>query len=154
MVRNPGGASSPSQADLDVWHLVRGTELDGVFQEGLEQPLELRGIARNLRQRLGDKLDACLPEDRGEIPQRRFEDRIEVEDLERPGARRKAGVVQQVLDQDLHPWGAIHGDRAELAPVLFQPLPVALCEKLRVAGYHPQRFLEIMGDRVGELPQS
>ena len=67
----------------------------------------------------------------------------------RPDAR----IGQQVLDQALHPAGPVHREGDELVGVGVQLSLVAPGEKLRVAGHHPQRLLQVVRSDVGELSQ-
>ena len=64
-----------------------------------------------------------------------------------------ARIGQQVLDQPLHAGGAVHREGDELVGVGVQLALVAPGQKLRVAGHHPQRLLQIVRGNVGKLPQ-
>jgi hypothetical protein len=60
-------------------------------------------------------------------------------------------IGQQILDQALHPVGAVHREVDVGIGVGVEPPFVALGEQLRIAGHHAQGFLQIVGGDVGEL---
>ncbi len=64
-----------------------------------------------------------------------------------------ARVLQQVVNQLLHPFGAVDGEADELLRVAVELVLVALGQELRVVRDHAQRLLKIVGGHVGELLQ-
>ena len=64
-----------------------------------------------------------------------------------------ARIGQQILDQPLHAAGAVHCESDEFIGIGVQLSLVSSGKKLRVAGHHAQRLLQIVRGNVGKLPQ-
>ena len=88
-----------------------------------------------------------------EVLQHALEDLGAISRPERLGARPDPRVGQQIVDQRLHPGGAFHRERNELASIGVELILVAALQQLGVAGDHAQRLLQVMRGHGGELFQ-
>ena len=127
--------------------------LDGVADEVLKQLNQLHLVRQDGGQRIVRHQRAAFLDGAAQIDERLLQ-RLFAGGIEQllslcPDAR----IGQQILDQPLHAVGAVHGERNELVGIGVQLALVAPGQKLRVAGHHAQRLLQIVRGDVGKLPQ-
>src|SRR5215471_1386659 len=142
----------PADRDGDPGRLVRA-ELQRVVDQVLEHGGQQRGLAEHHQQfaHLDRRLRApyvdrevrpCLGE------QHRTRHRLTaLRGPPHPAER------EQIVDQRLHPLGAVHRVLDVLVGLGIQPTRVAALQQLAEAGHFAQRLLEVVRGDVGELLQ-
>jgi len=65
------------------------------------------------------------------------------------GAQRP--ILAQVLQQRFHPQGALYRISEKLIGLPVEFALILSCQQLRVADHHAQRFLQVVGSRVGDM---
>ena len=131
----------------------RSTERDRVGDQVLQQHPQLGGVPVHGRQRVADQHGTGLGDAHAERvlgggPDLFQVDRsVAVVDAAHPRER------EQVVDQGLHPVGAVDGEADVLVRLVVQLCAVAPLQELAEAGDLPQRLLQVVRGHIGELLQ-
>ena len=126
-------------------------ELDRVGDQVLEHGGQQPRVAGDGGQPVGDDLAPGVLEHGGE-PRLRLVDQLRrLDALVRRGVPADAGELEQVVDQLLHPLGAVDRERDVAVGALVELPLVAALEHLREAGDLAQRLLQVVRRDVGEL---
>ena len=128
-------------------------ELDGVADEVGEQLLQLAGVALHDGERVARDGRPGLVDRVLEVGERGVERGVERHPGEGAPLRPHAREREEVLDQPLHPAGAVGGEGDELLRVLVEAVAVAPLEELDVAGDRPERLLEVVRRHIGKALQ-
>ena len=127
------------------------TELDGVADQVLKQRHQQCALAAHARQLVRQYGCARLLQ---RARQRRLglgEHGVEVHELELVAAAPDAREGEQVVDQGLHPFGAVHGELDVLVGALVELAAVAALQCLAEACDLAQRLLQVVRGDIGEL---
>lgn len=118
--------------------------LDRVSYQVLEETYELCLVAAHYRQRINRDRDAALLDGRLQVRQRLLH-RLAAVNRGKPVSRsRHAGIGEQVLDELLHPGGAVDNVMNELVGLFIQFSLVAAVKQLGEPRHHPERLLKIV----------
>ena len=150
--REPPIVSLPAGVHVNLRRRF-AAELQRVADKVLEQLGQLRGVGPDGRQFTMCDFGSCLLDARVEVVQGLPERRAGVGRHRFPAASAHPCVSQQVLDQSLHPLGAIHGVLDERVGLRVQLIRILLLKQLHEAAHRPQRLLEVVRGHGGELLQ-
>lgn len=151
--REPPQLPFPDRADTDLRCQVRAAELHRVADQVLPEHAHLGGIGDQGRQRIVRDRCARLLDAEAQGGQGPFHDRFEVDLLGIVVDAAHPGEVEEVVDQGLHPVGAVDGYGDVLVRLGVELPSVAPLEQLREAGDLAQRLLQVVGGHVRELLQ-
>ena len=145
-------AVSSLGGEVHCWRFFAAV-LDRVPDQVLNELQQLRGVSRNGRERIGCD-DRTRFDDRGvQVRERLDQDLVAVDDLERDRLPLQPRILEQVVDQPLHPFDAVDDELNPFLRLIAQPILVTVSQQLDEASDGEQRFPEIVRHRRNELLQ-
>ncbi len=119
----------PFGPDMHLGRLL-ATELEGVADQVLEDLSQLSGIGQHGWEGGAGHHRPILLDRHLQVGERLVQDRLAVDGFKGLAAGRHPRIGQQVIDQGLHPFGAVHGIRDELVGIRIEVVLIAFLEEL------------------------
>src|SRR5918994_4180999 len=139
----------PFGSHVDLDRSLAAAELDGVGEEVLEELYELALVAQHARQLTRRNLRTAILDCPHQVGARHVEDAPSIGRREGLAPRVHARIGQQVVDEDLHPVGAVHSVADELVGLDIELTLVAAGNKPGVTRYPAQTLLPVAGRHGG-----
>jgi hypothetical protein len=127
--------------------------LDGIAEQILKQLRQLQLVGHHTRQGIVRYARPAFLDGTAKIDHRPTQGTLTRSGHEFSALRANTRVRQQILNQGLHAFGAIHREDDKFIRIVVQLALVASGNECHVAGHHPQRFLQVMRGNMGELLQ-